>query len=56
MNIETIKASKDCIDYVIYHELCHSMHFSHNRDFYNLLESKCKDWNKLKKKLEELTL
>lgn len=56
MNIETIKANKDCIDYVIYHELCHSLHFSHNKEFYNLLESKCKDWNKLKNKLEKLTL
>lgn len=56
MNIETIKANKDCIDYVIYHELCHSMHFSHNKEFYNLLESKCKDWNQLKYKLETLIL
>lgn len=56
MNIETIKANKDCIDYVIYHELCHCLHFSHNKEFYTLLESKCKDWNKLKNKLEKLTL
>ena len=56
MNIETIKANKDCIDYVIYHELCHSLHFSHNKEFYNLLELKCKDWNKLKNKLEKLAL
>lgn len=56
MNIETIKANKDCIDYVIYHELCHCMHFSHNKEFYNLLESKCKDWNQLKNKLETLIL
>lgn len=56
INIETIKANKDCIDYVIYHELCHSLHFSHNKEFYNLLESKCKDWNQLKYKLETLIL
>lgn len=56
MNIETIKANKSCIDYVIYHELCHCLYFSHNKEFYNLLESKCKDWNKLKNKLEKLTL
>lgn len=56
MNIETIKANKDCIDYVIYHELCHSLHFSHNKEFYNLLESKCKDWSQLKNKLETLIL
>ena len=56
MNIETIKANKDCIDYVFYHELCHSLYFSHNKKFYNLLSSKCKDWKKLKNKLETLTL
>lgn len=56
MNAETIKANKDCIDYVIYHELCHCMYFAHNKEFYTLLESKCKDWSKLKNKLETLTL
>ncbi len=56
MNIEAIQSNKDCIDYVIYHELCHCLHFSHNKEFYNLLESKCKNWNKLKNKLEKLVL
>lgn len=56
MNIEAIKANKDCIDYVIYHELCHCLYFSHNKQFYTLLESKCKEWSKLKSKLETLTL
>ena len=56
MNLETIKADKDCIDYVIYHELCHCMYFAHNKEFYTLLESKCKDWSKLKNKLETLIL
>ena len=56
MNIETIKANKDCIDYVFYHELCHCMYFAHNKEFYTLLESKCKYWSKLKNKLETLTL
>lgn len=56
MNIETIKANKACIDYVIYHELCHSMYFSHNKDFYQLLEKKCKNWNILKQKLENISI
>ncbi len=56
MNIETIKTNKDCIDYVIYHELCHSLYFSHKRDFYNLLESKCKNWKNLKMKLEQSSI
>ena len=56
INIEAIKANKNCIDYIIYHELCHCICFSHNKDFYNLLESKCKNWKELKNKLEKLTL
>ena len=56
INIETIKANKACIDYVIYHELCHCLYFLHNKQFYTLLESKCKEWSKLKNRLEKLTL
>ena len=56
MNLETIKASKSCIDYVIFHELCHSIYFSHNRAFYDLLESKCHDWKNIKSKLEKISI
>lgn len=56
MNIETIKASPSCIEYVIFHELCHSKHFSHNKAFYELLETKCKNWKFLKSKLEQLNI
>ena len=56
MNIEMIKASKSCIDYVIYHELCHCMYCSHRRAFYDLLESKCHDWKNIKSKLERIRL
>lgn len=56
MNIATIKANKSCIDYVIFHELCHCIYFAHNKDFYNLLESKCPNWKKYKTNLEKITI
>jgi predicted metal-dependent hydrolase len=52
LNPELIKASKQCIDYVITHELCHMKYRNHNREFYKLLESKILDWKQVKEKLE----
>ena len=52
LNPLLIKASKECIDYVIVHELCHMRHKNHTKQFYKLLESKMPDWEKLKEKLE----
>jgi len=52
LNQELIKASTRHIDYVIVHELCHMVHRQHNRAFYDLLESKLPQWEKLKMELE----
>jgi len=52
LNPELIKASTDCIDYVITHELCHMVYKNHSQDFYKLLKSKLPEWEKTKEKLE----
>lgn len=52
LNIDLIKAPKRCIDYVIIHELCHLYHKQHNKDFFNLLQQKCPNYQNLKKELE----
>jgi predicted metal-dependent hydrolase len=52
LNTELIKVPKECIDYVITHELCHLKHHNHGPDFYKLLSSVLPDWEKLKNKLE----
>jgi predicted metal-dependent hydrolase len=52
LNPLLIRASKECIDYVITHELCHMRHKNHTKQFFLLLESKMPGWEKVKEKLE----
>ena len=52
LNLELIKAPKECIEYVITHELCHTIHHNHSKEFYDLLGRTMPDWNKRKRKLE----
>ncbi|MCQ2109041.1 MAG: M48 family metallopeptidase [Fibrobacter sp.] len=52
LNSKLIAASKDCIEYVIVHELCHLVHNDHGKAFYKLLERRMPDWEKRKMKLE----
>lgn len=52
LNLELIKAPKECIEYVIIHELCHLVHHNHSPDFFRLLERSLPDWVKRKHKLE----
>ena len=52
LNLDLIKAPKECIDYVITHELCHLKHPLHDDNFYQLLEELIPDWETKKHKLE----
>jgi predicted metal-dependent hydrolase len=54
LNLELIKSPKDCIDYVIVHELCHLVHHNHSNKFYSLLSKKLPNWRDSKEKLERL--
>lgn len=47
-----IHVSKDCIDYVIVHELCHMRFKNHDKKFFTFLEEKYPKWEKVKSKLE----
>ena len=55
LNIELIVAPLDCIDYVIIHELCHTVILNHDRKFKNLISTKIPHWKKLKCILEEFS-
>ncbi|MGY6274363.1 M48 family metallopeptidase [Methylomonas sp. MgM2] len=54
LNPELIAAPKDCIDYVITHELCHLRERNHSTAFYRLLGSAMKDWEIRKNRLNEM--
>lgn len=53
LNLELIKASKECIDYVITHELCHLKIPSHGPKFWRLLKKLMPDYKERKKKLNQ---
>ena len=56
LNIKLIAAAKECIEYVMVHELCHLKHANHDNAFYRLLETRMPDWQRRKQKLENMQI
>lgn len=54
LNPKLIHTSRECIDYVIVHELCHRRYKSHNKLFFKFLTQKFPKWEKVKDKLETI--
>lgn len=54
VNTDLIRAPRECIDYVVTHELCHLVFHDHSPAFYALLEKTMPDWQRRKQKLELL--
>ena len=52
LNPELVCASRNCIDYVIFHELCHIKEHNHGPSFYKFLKKVCPTWEKDKEALE----
>jgi len=52
LNADLIRAPRECIDYVITHELGHLRYKNHGPEFYRLLDKVMPDWKKRKRKLE----
>ena len=52
LNTDLIRASRECIDYVITHELCHLQCKGHGPKFYKLLDKWLPDWKIRKHRLE----
>lgn len=54
LNLDLIKATPECIEYVMFHELCHLVYFNHSREFTALLNKILPEANRLKEKLDSL--
>ncbi|MEZ8763156.1 M48 family metallopeptidase [Vibrio alginolyticus] len=52
LNPHLIKAPKECVDYVILHELCHIAEHNHSDRFWRLLTSVMPNWKEVKSRLD----
>ncbi len=52
LNLQLMKASEDCIEQVVLHELVHFRYRNHGQGFYTLLSLLMPDWKARKNKLE----
>ena len=48
LNKRLLEAPRNCIEYVMMHELCHLIHPNHSKDFYGLVEKLMPDWKQRK--------
>ena len=56
LNLYLAKASVECIDYVIIHELAHLIHHNHSKEFHALMTKLLPDWKARKKMLKDYSL
>lgn len=53
LNKRLLAAPRECIEYVIVHEMCHFIHPDHSKEFHVLVSSIMPDWKKRKNILEK---
>jgi predicted metal-dependent hydrolase len=54
LNPLLVKAPRECIDYVLLHELCHLLHHNHSPKFYRTLDRHMPNWRVVKVKLDNM--
>ncbi len=52
INPHLVKAPRECIDYVLLHELCHIAEHNHSENFYRLMKQVMPHWEKVKERLD----
>lgn len=52
LNPQLVKAPRECVDYVILHELCHIAEHNHSEKFYRLIGQVMPRWEKTKERLD----
>ncbi|WP_319760765.1 SprT family zinc-dependent metalloprotease [Maridesulfovibrio sp.] len=55
LNPHLVKAPRECIDYVLTHELCHLQEHNHSPRFYRLLTERIPEWKSVKAKLDGMS-
>jgi predicted metal-dependent hydrolase len=53
LNPLLVKAPGPCVEYVVFHELCHLKEHNHSKRFYELLGALLPDWQTWKSELDE---
>lgn len=53
LNLNLAKKDKECLEYVMIHELCHLIEFNHGKNFKKLMDEFCPGWKEIKKRLNE---
>lgn len=48
-----LEAPRNCIEYVVMHELCHFIHPNHSKQFYGFLTMLMPDWKERKTILDK---
>lgn len=54
LNPQLVKAPRACIEYVVFHELCHLKEHNHSANFYRLLEALLPYWEARKTELDDM--
>ena len=54
LNPNLVKAPKECVDYVILHEVCHLKEHNHSQRYYRVLTELMPDWERQKARLDGL--
>lgn len=54
LNPHLVKASRECMDYVLFHELCHIREHNHSKRFFSMLDAHMPGWRATKEKLDNL--
>ncbi|MCW8825445.1 MAG: M48 family metallopeptidase [Gammaproteobacteria bacterium] len=55
LNPQLVKAPRECIDYVVLHELCHLQEHNHSKKFYRLLSRMMPEWEHVKARLDGMS-
>lgn len=53
LNKKLLEAPRNCIEYVVLHELCHFIHPNHSKQFYSFVAMLMPDWKERKAQLDK---